>query len=56
MARFRNVYTEALFVPEGTPQSVEPDGLFEVSDDRAAAFEESPYFAPVATKTPRKGE
>lgn len=57
MARFRNVSDDARLIPEATPQLVEPDGLFEVPDDRADAFESQPWFAPApAAKTPRKGE
>ena len=52
MARFRNTTDRVLFVPEATPQSVDPDGLFDVPDNRAAAFEESPHFAPA--NPPRK--
>lgn len=53
MARFRNTTNRALWVPEGSPQTVPPEGLFDVPDDRAAAFEESPHVAPAATRKPK---
>ena len=50
MARFRNITDGVRFIPEGSPQSVPPDGLFDVPDDRADAFEAQPHFAPAAPK------
>lgn len=55
MARFRNISDSAREIPEATPMLVPPDGLFEVPDDRAAAFEEQPWFAP-ASPAKKKGE
>lgn len=54
MAQFRNVSDDVRFVPEGSPQTVEPDGLFEVPDDRAEAFEAQPWFKPAAAHTTTK--
>ena len=57
MARFRNTSDDTRMIPEATPQVVEPDGLFEVPDDRADAFDEQPWFAPApASKTTKKGD
>ena len=57
MARFRNVSDDARMIPEGSPQLVEPDALFEVPDDRADAFEAQPWFEPApASKSTKKGE
>ena len=57
MARFRNVSDDTRTIPEATPQVVEPDGLFDVPDDRADAFEAQPWFAPAApSKTTKKGD
>ena len=50
MARFRNTSDDTRFIPEASPQTVEPDGLFDVPDDRADAFEAQPYFAPATTR------
>lgn len=50
MARFRNTSDDVREIPEATPMVVQPDGLFEVPDDRAEAFEAQPWFAP-ATPT-----
>lgn len=55
MARFRNSSNDERFIPEGTPQVVAPDGLFEVPDDRAAAFEAQPWFTPAA-EAKKKGD
>ena len=55
MARFRNVSNDTRDIPGATPMTVPPDGLFEVDDDRAAAFEAQPWFAPApARKTAPK--
>jgi hypothetical protein len=57
VARFRNTSDDPRFIPEATPQLVEPDGLFEVPDDRAEACEAQPWFAPApASKTTKKGD
>ena len=53
MARFRNVSDDTRFIPEAGV-SVEPDGLFDVPDDRADAFEAQPWFAPATPKTTTK--
>ena len=53
MARFRNTTNGTLFIPEGSPQSVPADGLFDVPDDRADAFEAQPNFAPAAPAKPK---
>ena len=56
MPRFRNVSDDTLFVPEGTPQTVAPDSMFTVPEDRADAFEASPHFAPAPeSKSTGKG-
>lgn len=55
MARFRNTSDDVRFIPEGSPQTVAPDGLFEVPDDRAGAFEAQPWFKPAAPAT-KKGD
>jgi hypothetical protein len=53
MARFRNTSDDVRFIPEATPSTVEPDGLFDVPDDRADAFEAQPWFAPATPKPTR---
>ena len=58
MPRFRNITDDTLFVPEGAPQTVAPDSMFTVPEDRADAFEASPHFAPAPegkTKSTGKG-
>ena len=57
MARFRNTSDDTREIPEATPMVVAPDGLFDVPDDRADAFEAQPWFAPApAAKSVKKGE
>ena len=56
MARFRNTTDRVLYIPEGDPTTVAPDGLFDVPDDRADAFEASPHCAPAATRKPTPTE
>lgn len=46
VARFRNTSDDTRFVPGAVPETVAPDGLFEVPDDRGEAFEGQPWFAP----------
>lgn len=48
VARFRNSSGEQRAIPEATPQVVDPDGLFDVPDDRADAFSAQPWFTRVA--------
>lgn len=52
MARFRNSSGEQRFIPIATPQVVDPDGLFDVPDEFAAATEAQPFFTPA----PKKGD
>ena len=54
MARFRNSSPEQRFIPEATPQVVDPDSMFDVPDERASAFEVQPFFVPVPTA--KKGD
>jgi hypothetical protein len=57
MARFRNVSDDVRLIPEASPQTVLPDGLFDVPDDRADEFDKQPWFAPATpAKSTKKGD
>jgi hypothetical protein len=51
--RFRNVSDDTRSIPE-LGITVEPDGLFDVPEDRADAFEAQPWFAPAAPAKPTR--